>query len=176
MEGRLASTFGGIGVDLAVDGRPAGSFFDGVFADGVLFSFNVNFADGVLFSFNADLTIATFLSFKADFGVVALVCPRTILLALLFVTGDGATTDGATDTAGRHSPISSMASSRASIASTESSIRVVDLAGDLATIFSTKESSSWLVVCASFRSLSNVSARVILTGVRVPMVPTNESS
>lgn len=175
-EGRLASIFGGTGADLAVDGRPAGSFFDGVFADGVLFSFNVDLTDGRLFSFNADLTMATFFSFKADLGVVALVWPRTILLALSFVTGDGATTDGATDTAGRHSPISSMASSRASIASTESSIRVIDLAGDRATIFSTTESSLWLAVFSSFRSLSNVSVRVILTGVRVPMVPTKESS
>lgn len=180
---RLASSFAGMAVDLAIDGRPAGSFFEGVFAgvfagvftDGMVISFEADFASGVLISFNADFNIATFFSFKADFGVVALVWPPTILLDLLF-TGDGAATDGAADTAGRHSPTSSMASSRASIASTESSIRVTDLAGDLATIFSTKESSLWWLVVSSFCWLSNVSVRVILAGVRDPMVPTNESS
>ena len=169
---RPASALGGMGVGLTVEGRPGDTCFTAGFGDATLFSFIADFGNAILFSFKADLVNAILFSFKADLGVVALVGPLTILLALLSIAGDCA----ATDTAGRYSPISSMASSKASMASTESSIRVTDLAGDLATIFSTKESSLWLSVLSPFCSLSNVSVRVILAGVRDPIVSTNESS
>ena len=86
---------------------------------------------------------------------------------------------------GIDSPIFSISSSRASIASTESSIRkvgavVVNLIGDLNTMFSAKESSaltSMVVTVVLFLTLSSKEfSCVIFTGVRVSMVATNESS
>lgn len=114
-----------------------------------------------------------FASVVADFVVV--------VLGRGFLTGDC----GSSTMVGMDSPIFSISSSRASIASTESSIRkvgsvVVNLIGDLNTMFSAKESSCLtsmvVTVVLSLASSSKQSFCVIFAGVRVSMVATNESS
>lgn len=104
-----------------------------------------------------------------------------VVLGRVFLTGDC----GSSTMAGMDSPIFSISSSRASIASTESSIRdiegpVVNLIGDRNTIFSAKESSclTWVVVtmALSLASFSKQAFGVIFPGVRVSIAATNESS
>ena len=113
LEGRNMALLAEDGAVLIVEGRLAGSFFVPEF-------------DNIALVF-----------FLAGFEAATLALPSMTLLAFLVVTGDW----GSTNTVGSDSPTFSMASSRASIASTESSIRVIGLAGDLATMFSTKKSS-----------------------------------
>jgi hypothetical protein len=96
----------------------------------------------------------------ACFGLGIAAVPRGVLV----LTGDSRL---ATRGLGKSSATCSMASSRASIASTESSIRAPYLEGDRLMIPSTKESGPSPVCC---------SIVIIRPGVLVLIDPTNESS
>jgi hypothetical protein len=86
---------------------------------------------------------------------------------------------GSSATSGSSSPTFSSASSRASIASTESSMHIV-FNGDLEIMCSAKDSSRVSpgagLFSGSFAACCSESWLAILAGVRVPMAATNESS